>query len=93
MKEEKGAQLHLTVCTQLRMQLYLMVGTRLLLLYLDLQASSCHRPFTRELNKTTGCLSPLRGQYPPGYGNNHVSLSINAFCLGSGLVFELKPST
>jgi hypothetical protein len=32
MKEEKGAQLYLMVCTQLQMHLYLMVGTQLLLL-------------------------------------------------------------
>jgi hypothetical protein len=58
MKEEKGAQLYLRLCTHLRTQLHLMVGTQLLLLLLNLQAFSCHRPFTGKLNKTTAGLFP-----------------------------------
>jgi hypothetical protein len=58
MKEEKEAQLHLTVCTQLRMQLYLMVATQPLLLWLNLQAFSCHRLFTGTTNKKSGCVFP-----------------------------------
>jgi hypothetical protein len=60
MQEGKGAQLYLMVCTQLRMQSYLMVGTQLLLFWLDLQpqASSCLRPLTWTKKKTTGCSFP-----------------------------------
>jgi hypothetical protein len=56
MKEEKGAQLYLMVCARLQTELYLMVGTQLLLLWLELQPSSCHRPFIGTPSKTTDCL-------------------------------------
>jgi hypothetical protein len=56
--EEKGAQLYLVVRTPSQTQLHLMVGTQLLLLCLSLQASPSPRPFTKVLNKMTGCLFP-----------------------------------
>jgi hypothetical protein len=64
MKEEKGEQLYLKICTQMQTQLYLMVGTQLLLLRLNLQASSCPGPFTRTLNKPPVACSPGYRAWP-----------------------------
>jgi hypothetical protein len=75
-KEEKWAQLHLVVCTQFRTQLYLMVGTQMLLLWWNLQASSCHRPVTGTSNKTTGCVFLCLEWPMQGYGSNDVNLSV-----------------
>jgi hypothetical protein len=60
MKEEKGARLYLMVCTQL------------LLLWLNLQASSCHHLYTGTINdQRLPCpLLTFRGRCPPRYGNN-----------------------
>jgi hypothetical protein len=56
--EGNGARLYLMVCTKLRTPLYLMLDTQLLLLWLNLQAFFCCRPFPGVLNKNTGCLFP-----------------------------------
>jgi hypothetical protein len=61
-KEEKGAQLYLMVCTQLRTPLFLISGAQLLLLWLNLQASCKHLPAAilvpgHEI-KNAGCLFP-----------------------------------
>jgi hypothetical protein len=45
-------------CTQLRTKVYMMAGNQLLLLWLNLQASSCHHTCTGAFNKTTGCVFP-----------------------------------
>jgi hypothetical protein len=55
MQEEKGAPL------------FLLVGTDLLLFWLTLQASSCHRPITGTSNKTKVAGSPAsRAWLMPG---------------------------
>jgi hypothetical protein len=53
-----------------------MVGTQMLLLWLNLQVSFCCRPAARTLNKTTDCLFPcLHGAADalPGMGNNNAN--------------------
>jgi hypothetical protein len=52
----KVARLYLMVCTHLWSQLHLMIGSVLLLLWLKLQASSCHCTFNGTLDKTTSCM-------------------------------------
>jgi hypothetical protein len=58
MKEEKGVQLYFMVCKQQWTQLYLMVGTQLLVAITGIvQPPSFYRDVKRiKLNNTTGCL-------------------------------------
>jgi hypothetical protein len=75
------AQFYLMLYTQLQTHLDVMVGAQLLLLWFDLQASSCSRPFARTSNKTASCcFSCLQG-----LATAHLGMAITMYINQSGL--------
>jgi hypothetical protein len=69
---ERGTSVPLDLCTWFAYAIVLMVGTQLLLLWLNVQASTCHGPFIGMQNTLSVACSLLerRGRCPLGCGNS-----------------------